>query len=372
MTLTFAPSELKETVKLLEKIKKTKETPYIRIKSTEEGFVFGVSNGMVTMERFVPGDIKGEEDVDFLVNRDVFIGLVKKARGKVITLTKREKTILFTWGEMKVALPYSTEPIKYVEMWEGENSVDLNTESLLKGLNKVAYAAEFGEYNLHFAGVLWDFGPEKLRFVGTDSFRLAYSEIDNNTRLTNVRFLFPIFPLEVLESVIKETEVDVVKFCFGNNKLYFEIEELSFCVLLRSTRIIEYEGIVFGESNPVCEVELDRGELIYNLNMAEVLSMSSVEGEKAITIEIKDKVRTAVDTVNGTFDNYIEAEITGEYKNDSIGFFPSNILDVLKRADTNKIKMSLENETKAMILQEDGEVYWKAFVMPVRTRKAMV
>jgi len=371
MKITFATSELKETVKLLEKVNKSKDNPYIRIRSTTEGFILGVSDGMVTVERFIGGDLDGEP-VDFMVNRDIFIGLTKKAKGEEVSLNKQEKKVLFVCGEMKVSLPFTNERAKYIDTWIGNNLVELDAQMVLKGLNKVAYAADFTGNNIQFSGVIWDFREDGLRFVATDSFRLAYAKVENDTDLRNVKFVFPIFPLETLKSLVKETEVDAMRLCYENNKMYFELGDVVFCMLLADITPVNYEPIVFDDSTPSCKLEVNRGELMYNLNMAEVLSDSSSEGEKAVTLTIKDNIETEVNTENGSFDNTTDAKVDGEFSYESTGFYPSNVLDVLKRADTQTIYISFENDTKPMVLQEEGELEWRALVMPVKVRGAVV
>ena len=371
MKITFATSELKETVKLLEKVNKSKDNPYIRIRSTTEGFILGVSDGMVTVERFIGGDLDGEP-VDFMVNRDIFIGLTKKAKGEEVSLNKQEKKVLFVCGEMKVSLPFTNERAKYIDTWIGNNLVELDAQMVLKGLNKVAYAADFTGNNIQFSGVIWDFREDGLRFVATDSFRLAYAKVENDTDLRNVKFVFPIFPLETLKSLVKETEVDAMRLCYENNKMYFELGDVVFCMLLADITPVNYEPIVFDDSTPSCKLEVNRGELMYNLNMAEVLSASSSEGEKAVILTIKDNIETEVNTENGSFDNTTDAKVDGEFSYESTGFYPSNVLDVLKRADTQTIYISFENDTKPMVLQEEGELEWRALVMPVKVRGAVV
>lgn len=365
MNIKFNTVELKEIVKQLEKVNKSKDNPYIRIKTKDNGFMLGVSDGMVTLEKHIVADSEGG-NVDFQVNKNVFIGLVKKVRGDVITLHKTEKTVVFACGETKVKLPHSEEITKYIstENENGESEVKLDAKMVLAALNKVAYAADFTGENIQYAGVLWHFANEELRFVATDRFRLAYSTIENDTEYNELKFLFPIFPLETLKSIIKDTDADELGLYYAGSKVFVNVEGYIYAVLLPGVDLFDYERVVF-VNNEVCRIKVKRGKFLQDISVSEVVS-EGPSGEKAVVLAAKTHIHLSMKNENGSLETITPAEVEGEFIPQMVGFYPSNIADVLKRADTDNIFINIEDEKRPMVIREDNsEISWRALVMPV-------
>lgn len=372
MRIVFETEELKECVKVLEKGNKSKENPYVRMRSSEDKLIMGTSDGTSTVEIGVFAEV--DEVVDFQVNKDVFIGLVKRMKGEKTEINSNGKTLKLSSEANDAYIPFSEEITKYVSVdTEDVEGVNIDAAELLDGLNKVAYAAEFGPgMGTNFSGVIWNFKPEGIEFAATDGFRMAWSRIKNTTGEANLSFMVPIFNLEMVKRIIREYRNEPCMFWGLGNKVVLKIANVYMSIRLLDSKLFDYEKILLTQ-NTECKAEVDRGELMRVLDFTEVITSASIEGEQAIIVRLDDdRMYLGVENESGKSNNTVDVLLEGRFICKNTGFYGSNILDVLKRADMEKITLTLGSDDSPMIMQENNpEIEWKAYVMPVRLRSGL-
>ena len=370
MKITFDTIDLKIAVKSLEKTNKSKLNPYIRIRSNENGLILGTSDLACTTEIFLGGDLENADKVDFQVDRDVFIGLVKMAKGSEISLEKREKYLFFKSGEYTAKIPFSVEITKYFEIEKEGVRMDLSLKDVLKGLNKVAYSASFNYNDVQLSGIVWSFDKSGITFVGADGFRMAYSKIDNDTGIDNIVFMTPIFNIETFKSLAKDVEDPEMVLYYTNRSVILETEEFTMAMRLNSAEVYAFKSILATKCKE-CKVLTSRKALIDMFSFVNVISSNSIEGEKPIFIRAaKDSLEASVSGETGVSNNKIESDVKGEFRPENIGFYPSNVLDVLKRAEGVDIVIEFGEKNMPIIFYEPTEdvIEWKAYIMPVQMR----
>jgi len=369
MKITFDAGALKSAVKLLDKTNKSKTNPYVRIRSTKEGVILGTSDMVCTTEVFLGGDVEGGS-ADFQVDRDIFTGLVKMAKGSEISLEKKEKNLVFKSGKYTAKITFTLETVKYFEIKPEGVKITLPLEDVLKGLNKVAYSASFDATNAQLGGIVWSFDEKGIKFVGADGFRMAYASIDNPAKEEKFMFMAPIFSVETFKALAKDIDDEELILYYNGKSVILETDSFTMAMRLSNTEIYDFRSILgmFGDE---CKSLTSRKELIDVFNFVNVISKNSLEGERPARLSIDSNgFAVNVSGETGVSDNKVDSEVKGSFKPDNVGFYPSNILDVLKRAEGEEVVIEFLDSSTPMIIYEptEGVIEWKAYIMPVQMR----
>jgi len=127
------------------------------------------------------------------------------------------------------------------------NDFSLDKNELLKCIDKVMFCAlKDAEYlTMRFNAVYWEFEPNKLCLVASDSFRLALATMNTNTNVFTT-FLLSLKSMEELKSVLSSCTTKTVAITEISSQILFKFPEddieIVFNVLEQS--FPEYEQIV--------------------------------------------------------------------------------------------------------------------------------
>lgn len=368
MKLELDTNRLKKAVKLMDKANKSKMFPYVRLQN-KEVCTLGTSERFKSVS-LVISEKNNVEEFEVYLNRDTFIGLVKKAKDGLITIDVTENNVWFIDGKRKAKLPVLKEAVKFLESKDDGLQAEVDTNEYLQALNKVAYVTEFGGDTPAYSGILFDYvDHNKVFFVGTNGLRLAFASAESKSD-NNFSFIVPIECLEVMKFVMKEYDDEEAVIWFGDGRVTYKQGEIMFTTMLYDVEFPNYQSVFEKLEEPVCKFESDRTEMIRTLEFLKVLSEDSVEGESAIKIQVDaNKLNMNQKNDNGISDNVLEVNGDGEFKPGNIGFYSSNLLDTIVRADADKQVYTFYGEDKPLVVTEtESDTDWRALMMPVKMR----
>ena len=240
-------------------------------------------------------------------------------------------------------------------------------EGVLKSMiSQTIFAVATNESRPIYTGVLFEISEKELTLVAVDGYRLAKrSEQLVSSDLKSTSFVIPGTSLSEVERICEANDGENVVIALGEKFVSFSIQNT---VLI--TRRLEGEFMNYRKSIPSSfryEVIAEREEL-----------MKTIE---RVALVIKDKQNAPIKMVVG--EGILELFCTtgfghaedsclceGNGEELKVGFNDRYFTDVLKAADDDRLKISMNTPSAPIIIQaEEGNKYLY-MVLPVRLRES--
>ena len=246
--------------------------------------------------------------------------------------------------------------------YDMESMVEVPTEQLTQMVKRVAVAASTDKNRSILNGILVNISPEMVRFVTTDSVRLAVAEAKVASDVQNFEVIAPARTLTSVlslasgqKTITVGTNATQIVFLFGD--------------VVYVTRRIEgtypnYRKLI--PSSYVTGVKVKVNDLYEALQRIKAMTVSNSEIRFQISPEVGLLVITSNLPDQGNAREEINVEATGEPQ--SIAFNSRFIYDCVQKADADEyMQFEMENPNKPGIFKSLGKIDFLYLVMPVRT-----
>ncbi len=317
----------------------------------------------------------------YIINAQKFYSIIKMMPSDQITVTINEKmNVKIESGRSSFelhALP--GEDFPSLPELHGETSFNMPQKTLKKFISQASFAIAQKDQRPIFTGAFFRIVNGEVTVVSCDSNRLAKCsaecEIENTSERAgdiNLKFIVPGKTLSELSRLISDTD-EVLSVSLTRKHVIFTVGDIIFFSRLIDGEYIDYERII--PKSHMIFVTLDRDELVASLERASLMieeKTGSGRGYVKCLFE-GDKLIITSDSVSGSVYDELPTEKTGE--DIKIGFNCRFLLDAMRAADTDRIKIALSTPlmgisiTKAEDADECGEHEFLFFVMPVRMKE---
>jgi len=296
----------------------------------------------------------------------IFNSIINNIQNERIDIQKQGLNILVKTDsyEAKIqGMNYEEFPIiPYIETQE--EYIEIKGSVLKENILSVINAAQMSELRPEISGIMLDIDGDVIKFVATDSFRLAEKTIYNNDYANNFergfKIIIPLRPAEIIAKIISEKEV--FKIYASESQIMIKNDDITLITRVIDGKFPEYESII--PKNISTSLEIDKAELIGSLKL--VSSFSSKNNEVFFKIVPEQKLVEvySVDNLLGENKYLIPAKIIGEPL--SVSFNWRFMLDGLKNIDSQMVYIGLQGDVKPSIIkcaQDNSYIY---IVMPIK------
>lgn len=338
-----------------------------------KNFLLDVSGGKVRLaatnlevaaSATVPGKIIQEGSLTIPIG--VFSSLINNLQTERLNLEKKGNALHVTTENYEATiqgLPASEFPL-IPKIDNGKNYIEIKGELFKEALGQALAAAQFSELRQELNNILLNFSLETLKFVATDSFRLAEKTIRgsefSNHGTEEFRLLVPLKTAHELVRVVKSE--DAVKISCDTHQILFQTANLEFISRLAEGTFPEYGEILpkkFGT-----EAVVGRGEFIDALKLAGTFGSKSgevrlraSEGKKVIEV-------FSADQALGENTYLLPADIHGTAV--EAGFNWRYLVDGLKVLRGSEVHISFNSEeNKPALLKAKGDTSYFYIIMPL-------
>lgn len=236
-------------------------------------------------------------------------------------------------------------------------------DSLLSIMN----SAQISELKPEISGILFDYQINVLKFVATDTFRLAEKTLYNTQFKSNVETAFKtIIPLKTIQEItriFKNEDGDKVSIFFDQNQVVFKNENTELISRLIGGEFPDYQTII-PQSTEV-EIFLNKNELINAIKLTS--SFTNKFNEIKIIAKEKSKNIEVFSSAQGIGENnyLIPAKIKG--KTTEIVFNWRFFLDGLKNIiNSEEIFIGLNSDSKPVIIKAANDTSYFYILMPIK------
>lgn len=309
-------------------------------------------------------DAKSEDSGEIVLNSRLFSEITRRMPSEnVIFEIDENLNMKISGGNAEYQISaISAEEYPALPDISSERKISLNQETLRSMINQTNYAVSLLDTKPILTGELFDIENGGFNMVAIDGFRLAIRHEQTSTA-ENYHFVVPSKALLETARLLKddaENPCDI----YVDTK-YVAIEVNGYRIF---TRLLEGEFHAYKNSVPqdfTTEAVVDTSDIVHCLERCSLLLSEKNKAPVKCTFEdgqVKVSCRTAV----GRLEDSIPAEINGE--NVVIGFNNKYLLDSLRAAETDKVKIQMTGSNRAVkIVPMEGDSF-TFIVMPVQIR----
>jgi len=247
-------------------------------------------------------------------------------------------------------LPKDEFPIIDTETNNGKK-INIKSETIFNLINKTKFAISNEETRYFLNGLYFNIitndNISNLTFVGTDGHRLATSSSIINKPINEIPgVIIPKKTINELSKLLSEN-YDEIEIDISSNKIVFYIDKLILISKLIDGNFPDYSRVIPKDNNN--DLIIDRQNLL-----SAVDRVSTIANEKSPSIKfklLKNLVNlSSINNENSTATEDIKASYEG---NDiEIGFNSRYIMDILDNLEEQEVKISFNDSSSPIIIQE--------------------
>jgi DNA polymerase-3 subunit beta len=313
-------------------------------------------------------EVAGSSDGSILLPSRLIVDIVRSLSAGAITFDGTTEEMVITSGkaEFKVRVPVGAEITRIAPL--PSEGITLPAKRFAEGLHQVVRAALTDDARApQLTGVLMAATDDGIRLVATDSYRLAFCDLEGMSALSpGVEVLIPARALGEIERLISATNDDDQTVLFRHSEFdaVFEVGNVKLTTRLLKGNFPDYQRLL-PPSYPN-NIEISRDELAAAVKRVRLM----VRDSKDATTPVRVTFSAAGAELNVlTPENGSAAELVeGNYSGDDIvvAFNPNYLLQGIEAIQSETLTMELIDSSKPATLRSTGDSKYQYLLMPVR------
>ncbi len=244
---------------------------------------------------------------------------------------------------------------------EVQQSFSIPQKQLKSLFDKTSFAMAQQDVRYYLNGILMEVEAGKVKLVATDGHRLALSEIELETGVSEDKQV--IIPRKaVLElSRLLESGDSPAQCALSQNHLRIEAGSLVFTTKLIDGKFPDYQRVIPVDGNKTMEVE--RETLKQSMSRIAILSNEKYRGIRLMLSPGNLSIQA-----NNPDQEEAEEELAVDYQETDmeIGFNVTYLIDVLNVLDSEKVQIKLKDANSSAIISDSNDSSSLYVVMPMR------
>ncbi|WP_163539646.1 DNA polymerase III subunit beta [Gracilibacillus sp. YIM 98692] len=347
----------------------------LKIKASHDGVLLTGSNSDITIESFIPIEEEGIQFIDeiesgeIIVHAKYFPDIIRKLPLETVQIEADDNLqITIQSGHAEFHLNgQDAEEYPQVAQIQTNTSFEIPINLLKNMIKQTVFAVSTSETRPILTGVNLKAENNQLKFIATDSHRLAASNIP----LTGISEDFPfeqvVIPgksLNELSKILDDTE-EKMQISISENQIAFQTEHLYFLSRLLEGKYPETSRLIPEESKTIIVANtkkllqaVDRASLLARENHNNVIRLQTQENS---VVEISG---------NSPEIGKVEEEITVEDiqgEELKISFSSKYMIDALKIMETDQVKIEFTGAMRPFIIKPIDHDQILQLILPVRT-----
>ena len=318
----------------------------------------------------VPADIS--ETGTLVLAARLFGEIIRKLPDDIVTFQTNNYMVHITCGPSEFNI-LGTDPEEFPELptVEYQNSLTLSQSKLKAMISQTIFAVSDNESRPVHTGSLFEADENGLTVVSVDGFRLAlrHEAIDKKDGAPEFSVVVPGSALSEVEQICTDCDEPVAvtpcarlgRFKAGSHVMF----KAGSTMLV--TRRLEGEFLAYRQAIPRSNDICLEGETRALLSSIERVSLIITEKLKCPLRCVFEDGLMKISTKTAIGDAYDQCPVTGDGKGLEIGFNNKYLMDALKAAPADKVRLELSTSVSpCVILPTEGEENFLYMVLPVR------
>ena len=311
----------------------------------------------------VPAEI--QEPGSLVLSARLFGEIIRKMPDDVVVFTAQNYMVNIKCGLSEFNI-LGTDPEEFPELptVDQQNSLTLEQSVLRSMISQTLFAVSDNESRPIHTGSLFEVDKNGLTVVSVDGYRLALRReaVDKIDGAESFSFVVPGSALSEVEKICSgEGPVTISQ---GARHILFQAGETLLVCRRLEGEFLAYRNAI-PRNNPI-QVECDARTLLASIDRVSLIiseklksPLRCVFGDGMVSITTKTGIGDASD----------QCPITGDGQNLEIGFNNKYLMDALKAAPADKLKLEFSSGVApCVILPAEGEENFIYMVLPVRLK----
>lgn len=332
----------------------------ILLKTEGNHLVITATDLELGIETKIPAEII--EQGEMVVTSGKFIELTKKIPNVSIELIKNNSNLKIHYLNSEVELKgFNPNEFPLLPNINDEFSFKIKSKNLNSLIKKTIFASSPDESRPVFNGSLLNISNSEIKFVTTDSHRLAINNLKTNDENNNINIIIPRKTLNEIQKIFKDEEEIIT--IFGNNKQVCFINSDTKII----SRIIDGKFPNFDQVIPKSfqtTIKVNKKDFLETIERAS-LFVDSVDNLSIVKLFITDSnINISSISETGFINENLNAYVHGDKL--EISFNSRYLIEALKIIETDDIEFKFSGSLSPAIIKETNDSY-TYLVLPLRT-----
>ena len=275
---------------------------------------------------------------------------LKEFSEQPLTIEAKESTweIVVSWKSGKLTLP-GTSGLSYPNLpelnAETKQSLALDVDTLMVGINKTIFATADDELRPVMNGVYINLEPQSVTFVATDAHKLVKYASETAAEAT-ASFILPKKPANLLRGLLPKEDGEITVEFDDKNVLFRLKNQVLICRLIEGN-YPNYNAVI--PANNPNKVFVDRLEL---LNAIRRVAVCSNQSTNLIKLDIsKGTINLTAQDLD--FSVSAQESLPCDYEGEDIviGFKSTFLIEILSNIETTTVLVELADSTRAGVFK---------------------
>jgi DNA polymerase III subunit beta len=337
-----------------------------------DNFLFDLSDKELTISAsdlettmITTTEVESTDHGNVCIPAKMLLEILKNLPEQPCTFTVTDKNqVSITYDNGKSSMPcFNGAEFPKLPRLDNKNSTRLNGDVLAKAIQKTLFATGNDDLRPVMSGVYCQFTPSEATFVATDAHKLVRYKRTDSISTGSSAFILPKKPLNMLKNNLRGDEEVLIE--FNDSNAIFSFNDMMIVCRLVDGKYPNYEAVIPKENPNV--LTANRLQFLSAVKRVSVFSNKTTH-QVRLSLAGAELSLTAEDL---EFQNEAKERLTCVYDGDDmeIGFNSRFLLEMLNNLDSEEIKLSMSEPSRAGLLtpasytNENEEILM--LVMPV-------
>lgn len=332
----------------------------ILIETLEDGKIMLSSYDMTKGIRVTIEALEIEEHGKYIINAQRLYQTVRALPDGDITLEVNNKlNCTISSGKVSFSM-FATKGEDFPNLPEltSDREFKISSSILKKVIGKVSHSvAVISDNRVMLTGAFFKIGKEKIEVVSCDNYTLSkcevFCEVDGNEDVYS--FIIPGHALGEIVKILPDDEEYKCNFFLSRKHAIIVCDDLVFFTRTIDSEYLDYNRIIPKENS--ISVVVNRERFLSGLERANIIAEEKIAGSGRSYVKLKaeeDFITITSTSVNGKVYDEMDCEHVGG--NIEIGFNCRYLINNVKAAEGENIKITLKSPTDAITIEPNEEI----------------
>ncbi len=345
----------------------------IKLEVDKHGVTLTGSDSDITIQMFIPVTENDKEIIQIfeegkIVLPKYIIDIVKKLPSNEIEFKINDQLIVYIKsGSSEFRLNvFDAEEYPVIPQVNQEYVLNIQSELLKTIIKQTLFAVSTVESRPILTGVLWQLENNSLKFIATDSHRLAIREVkvETDTDLTFNNIVVPGKSLNELNKILPDEQM-IVQIIFTENQLLIKLGHILFLSRLLDGTYPDISRII--PNKETTKIILETKKIFEAIERASLISKDVKNN--VVKLIIKDDSLLEINSISSEMGKVTEQveikELEGELI--KISFNSKYTLDALRTIDSEEIIIEFTGALSPFIIKPADHEKMLHLILPIRT-----
>lgn len=329
-----------------------------------DGSTLAVTGYDTSMGIRTTSQVTVEEPGQILLNARLLVDIVRKLPNDTVYLQSDPNFLTTIKCGRSIFNLTALNANDYPSLAEVSTNVCLTMQqSVLKSMiAQTIFSVSDNEAKPIHTGCLFEVGENGLDVVAVDGYRLSVRHENIGQEMGKLKFVVPGSSLREIERILAENDTEVAIFP-GEKNIRFQIGNT---VLI--TRLIDGEFLNYHTAIPKMfqhSIEVNRQDLISSIERVSLIASEKLKNPVRLRFEHSIIQLSCITALGHSYD---ECAISGDVADLEIGFNNRYLLDALRAAQDDEIRLQLNGPLNPIVITPlQGDMY-TYLVLPVRLK----